>query len=68
MTLLLLIFIYDLFFQYYHWWDRQTADWYGPILRVGGAGVYNACYGQFISMHSPINVIYPVIGSRISKN
>lgn len=52
----------------YHWWDKGTVDWYGPILRIGGAEVPNACYGQFISMHSRIDMSYHTLGSRISKN
>lgn len=47
----------------YHWWDVWETDWHGPILRIGGAEASAGCYGQFISMHSPINMTYHTLGS-----
>ena len=55
--------------QDYHWWDTSGNNWHGPILRVCGVGdglVHEI--GQFSAMHSPIELSYHSLGSRLSKN
>lgn len=48
---------------HYHWWNTAEASWHGPILRVGGTYSTILEYGQFAGMHSPLDMIYPTLGS-----